>query len=403
MNIFSYSKKYFFFLANAATIAYFYLFCNMNIGFDAKRIFYNKTGLGNYARSLLLGLNQLNTQHNYHLFTPGYRIHQNFMADESNVFRHVPSKMIDKKVPSLWRSKGIIADIQKANIQIYHGLSNELPKGLVQTKVKTVVSIHDVIFLKYPQLYPWLDRQIYKKKFAQAIQSADLVLATSENTKQDILHFYEVNPQKIEVLYQSCDTSFYQKLGSNQTDAIKRKYGLTRDYLLSVGTLEQRKNHLNLLKAFVQSDVNDADLVLVGKKADAYQALQQFVEKHNLKERVKFIHDAPFSDFPALYQAALGFIYVSKYEGFGIPILEAMHSHIPILAGTLSSLPEVAGAAAIYANPGNVNELVFGLNQLVFNQNKRSDLLADAQNQLSKFNSTLLSEQLLLAYNRLIS
>jgi hypothetical protein len=124
----------------------------MIIGFDAKRIFFNKTGLGNYARSLLIGLNQLNEQNNYHLFTPGFRIHQDFLANVPQVIRHVPSKIIDKKVPSLWRSSGMVADIKKANIQIFHGLSNELPKGLVQTEIKTVVSIHDLIFLKFPHL-----------------------------------------------------------------------------------------------------------------------------------------------------------------------------------------------------------------------------------------------------------
>lgn len=375
----------------------------MNIGFDAKRIFYNKTGLGNYARSLLFGLNQLSAQNNYHLFTPGFRIHQDFLANAPQLIRHVPSKIIDKKLPSLWRSSGMVADIKKAKIQIFHGLSNELPKGLDQTEIKTVVSIHDLIFLKFPHLYPWLDRQIYKKKFAQAIQSADLVLATSENTKQDILHYYEVNPQKIEVLYQNCDPSFQHKLPLNVLDQTKRKYDLRRDYILSVGTLEQRKNHLQLLQAFVQSDLHDTDLVLLGKKADAYPALVKFVLEHNLQERVKFIHDASFEHFPALYQASLGLVYVSKYEGFGIPILEAMHSGVPVLAGTLSSLPEVAGKAAIYAHPENLNELKNGLNQLVYDQTKRIEILAQAQKQLPLFSTERMSKQLLMHYQQLIS
>jgi glycosyltransferase involved in cell wall biosynthesis len=375
----------------------------MIIGFDAKRIFYNKTGLGNYARSLLIGLNQLNEQNNYHLFTPGFRIHQDFLANVPQVIRHVPSKIIDKKVPSLWRSSGMVADIKKANIQIFHGLSNELPKGLGQTEIKTVVSIHDLIFLKFPHLYPWLDRQIYKKKFAQAIHSADLVLATSENTKQDILHYYEVNPQKIEVLYQNCDPSFQHKLPLNLLDQTKRKYDLRRDYILSVGTLEQRKNHLQLLQAFVESDLHDTDLVLLGKKADAYPALIKFVMEHNLQERVKFIHDASFDHFPALYQASLGLVYVSKYEGFGIPILEAMQSGVPVMAGTLSSLPEVAGKAAIYAHPDDLNELKNGLNQLVYDQTKRIEILAQAQKQLPLFSTERMSKQLLMHYQQLIS
>jgi glycosyltransferase involved in cell wall biosynthesis len=186
-------------------------------------------------------------------------------------------------------------------------------------------------------------------------------------------------------------------------DQTKRKYDLRRDYILSVGTLEQRKNHLQLLQAFVESDLHDTDLVLLGKKADAYPALIKFVMEHNLQERVKFIHDASFDHFPALYQASLGLVYVSKYEGFGIPILEAMQSGVPVMTGTLSSLPEVAGKAAIYAHPDDLNELKNGLNQLVYDQTKRIEILAQAQKQLPLFSTERMSKQLLMHYQQLIS
>lgn len=375
----------------------------MNIGFDAKRIFYNKTGLGNYARSLVSGLNQLAPQHSYHLFTPGTRMYADFLQSEPNVHRHFPSKLIDRKLPSLWRSKSITKDIKEAGIQIYHGLSNELPSTLVQPEIKKVVSIHDIIFLRFPQLYPWLDRKIYERKFREAILGADLVLATSEHTKKDILHFYNCDAAKIEVLYQSCDARFSDLVSEEKKIKSRRKYGLQRDYIVSVGTLEQRKNHINLLKAFVKSDLHDIDLVLIGKKADAYPELVKFVQSHSLNDRIKFMHDIPFEDFPAIYQASLGMVYISKYEGFGIPILEAMHSGLPILAGTLSSLPEVAGKAAIYAHPENINELKNGLNQLIYDQNKRQQILLEAPSQIQKFSTLVAANQLLLAYDRLIS
>ncbi|MCG9880157.1 MAG: glycosyltransferase family 4 protein [Bacteroidia bacterium] len=375
----------------------------MIIGFDAKRIFYNKTGLGNYARSLVAGLNQLAPQHSYHLFTPGNRIYADFLENETNVTRHFPESLMHKKLPSLWRSKGISQDIKKAGVQIYHGLSNELPSTLVQPEIKKVVSIHDLIFLRFPHLYPWLDRKIYERKFRQAIQNADLVLATSEHTKKDILHFYDCDASKIEVLYQSCDAQFSQRITDEQKYLMKRKYGLQREYILSVGTLEQRKNHLNLLKAFVKSDLHDVDILLLGKKADAYPALIKFVQEHNLNDRVKFIHDAPFADFPALYQASLGMVYISYYEGFGIPILEAMHSQIPVLCATVSSLPEVAGKAAIYVKSDQISEIADGLNQLVYNQQKRTELLGLAQTELPKFYMPTICSQLLRSYSALLS
>lgn len=375
----------------------------MNIGFDAKRIFYNKTGLGNYARSLVSGLNQIAPQHHYHLFTPGTRIYADFLENEPNVYRHFPSGLVNKKLPSIWRFNSISKDIKEADIQIYHGLSNELPSTLVQPEIKKVVSIHDLIFLKFPHLYPWLDRKIYHRKFRHAIMEADLVLATSEHTKKDILNYYDCDASKIEVLYQSCDAQFSQQISQEQRQKIKRKHGLSREFIISVGTLEQRKNHVNLLKAFIKSDLHDVDILLIGKKADAYPALIKFVQEHRLHDRIKFIHDAPFADFPALYQASLGLAYISKYEGFGIPILEAMQSKIPVLTGTLSSLPEVAGKAAFYVHPENINEISQGLNALVYNQHKKQEILSLAELELPKFNIETISTQLLGAYNRILS
>ena len=375
----------------------------MNIGFDAKRIFYNKTGLGNYARSLVTGLSQIAPQHQYHLFTPGINIYSDFLEKEANVFRCFPTGFVHKKFPSIWRSHGIIQDIKKANIQIYHGLSNELPNALARTDIKRVVSIHDLIFLKFPNLYPWIDRKIYARKFEFAIRQADLVLATSENTKHDILSYFPCDPQKIEVLYQSCDAQFSQELSLDQRAVTKRKYGLSREYVLSVGTLEQRKNHLNIFKAFIKSDLHDIDLICIGKKADAYPALAAFVKNNALEDRVKFLHDVPFGDFPALYKSALGMVYLSNYEGFGIQIVEALQSDIPVLTGTISSLPEVAGKAAIYAHPNNIDEISIGLNALVYNQSIRQELHQLAQFELPKFSIESISAQLLRAYDRLLS
>jgi glycosyltransferase involved in cell wall biosynthesis len=297
----------------------------------------------------------------------------------------------------------MVKDLQNQGIEVYHGLSNELPHGIENTQIKSLVTIHDLIFLHYPHLYPFFDRRVYKRKFAAAVTHANIVIATSEHTRADILKAYHCAPQKVKVLYQDCDPAFSEKYTPNQLSALCRKYSLTRDFVLSVGTLEQRKNHLNLLKAFVQSDLHDTDLVLVGKKGDAFPALEKFVKENSLEARVKFIHELPFQDLPQMFQAARGFAYISKYEGFGIPVLEALRSNIPVLTSNTSSLPEVGGAAAIYTNPDSIKEIAFGLNQLVYDQLRRKEILAAIPAQLQKFEPSALSKQLMDIYQSLLA
>ncbi|MDZ4668910.1 MAG: glycosyltransferase family 1 protein [bacterium] len=374
----------------------------MKIGFDAKRIFNNQTGLGNYSRGVVKSLVTQFPENEYHLYSPGICIYPEYLLDQTEVFRHGPTTTFHKKFPSIWRSRALVKDLEAQGIELYHGLSNELPVGIEKTGIKSVVTIHDLIFLHYPNLYPFFDRKVYQKKFAAAVNLANIVIATSEHTKADIIKAYDCNPAQVKVVYQDCDAAFAQRFSQEELAALKRKYGLTRDYVLSVGTLEQRKNHLNLLKAFVKSDLHDIDLVLVGKKGDAYTALEKYIKENSLEARIKFIHELPFQELPKMYQAAKVFAYISRYEGFGIPILEALHAQLPVLASNSSSLPEVGGTAVYYVEPDSIQEISFGLNQLIYNQTKREELLCAIPTQLQLFESAKLGKQLMEIYQSLI-
>lgn len=374
----------------------------MKIGFDAKRIFYNRTGLGNYSRSVLSGLTKQFLSDTFHLYTPAVGAFDYFLKSNTQVLRHFPKSSIDKKLPSFWRSKNLVKDLLADGIEVFHGLSNELPKGIEKSGIKSLVTIHDLIFLHYPKQYPWFDRQVYQRKFASAVKRADVVIATSENTKIDILQFYQCNPDKVKVCYQNCDEIFVHQITEIRKKELLLKYGLNRSYILCVGTLEERKNQINLLKAYAQCDMPDIDLIFIGKKASGFNSLERFVNHNHLAGRVRFIYELPFTDLPGIYQLARCAAYLSNYEGFGIPVIEAMRSKIPVICSNSSSIKEVGAKAAILVDPNSLSEIKDGLMEIVYNETIRASLLEAAEPHLKKFDTDVLSAQLHQIYTDLI-
>ena len=174
----------------------------MRIGFDAKRAFLNNTGLGNYSRDTIRVLSNFYPDNKYFLYTPKEKGNSRlaFLDNRNNTFVRTPQSLLNKALKSYWRSKSIVSDLFNNKIDIYHGLSHELPLGIEKTNIKTVVTIHDLIFIRYPHLFRTIDRKIYYKKFNSACHRADKIIAVSQQTKQDIIDFFLIPEEKIEVI-----------------------------------------------------------------------------------------------------------------------------------------------------------------------------------------------------------
>src|SRR5262245_14266308 len=219
----------------------------MNIGFDAKRAYHNGTGLGHYSRTLIRSLAEYFPQHQYYLFNP--KPSDLFHLNGKNIHEMLPSGLLHKTLSSVWRSKWITNDLEKLGIDIYHGLSNEIPLDIHKTQIKSVVTIHDLIFERFPAQYSKIDAQIYKKKFRYACDHADKVIAISQQTKRDIIEFYKTPEEKISICYQSCNPAFGRQVPEQEKKLIKEKYSLPDEYFLYVGSIIERKNLLNICKA----------------------------------------------------------------------------------------------------------------------------------------------------------
>jgi glycosyltransferase involved in cell wall biosynthesis len=305
------------------------------IGFDGKRAATNFTGLGNYSRYVIKILSKYFPENAYKLYIPGE-------LDLGAAGLEVPAVVAIRRpktsiFKSFWRSLGILRDLKSDAINIYHGLSNELPFGLKKTSIASVVTIHDLIFLRYPQYYPWVDRMIYNYKFGYACRNADKIIAISEQTKSDILKFYHIPESRIEVIYQNCNPAFQQEVTIEMLEKVKNQYNLPSRYLLNVGTIEARKNLLLIVKA-LKNIPDDIFLVVIGRETSYSMKVREYISTQNLSERILFLKDVSPEDLPAIYRQAEMFIFPSEFEGFGIPIVEALHSGIPVIAATGSCL-----------------------------------------------------------------
>lgn len=383
----------------------------MRIAFDAKRAYQNNTGLGNYSRSLIASLAEVYSENAYYLMAPK----QTTMFDTApynNIHTITPSGIF-KTVSSLWRSNYVTRDLKKLNIDIYHGLSNEIPAGIQHTSIKSVVTIHDLIFERYPKQYKPIDNAIYRKKFNNACKHADKVIAISEQTKQDIIQYYGTAEEKIVVCYQSCNPIFEQKITDAEKQRIKGKYKLPDTYFLYVGSVIERKNLLNICKALKELQPTiKIPLVVIGTGREYMQVVKAFVSENGLTQDVIFlseqdatIDDADFrsaKDFPAIYQSAIAMIYPSVYEGFGIPILEAMWSGTPVITSNTSCMPETGGDAAYYIDPYAVADIAKAMTRIATDQQVRSEMARKGYVQAQKFTPASCAAAVMQVYESLL-
>ena len=257
-------------------------------------------------------------------------------------------------------------------------------------------SVHDVIFMRYPQWYKWHDRLIYKQKTEFACQAADAIIATSYQTKQDLIHFLDVPEEKIQVIYQPCNVGFSTKPTQEQQEEIKKKYNLPAQFLLMVGNIEPRKNILNVINA-VQSRNIDAPLVIVGKQSIYAKELKSFIAQNNIKN-VYFCHNVCSLDLPTVYSLASVFVYPSFFEGFGIPIIEALSCGVPVIASKASCLVETGGNATLYVKPDSVEDITTAIKTILDDSIFRDEIIKKGEEQVKKFAPKTIAKEIMDLY-----
>jgi len=362
----------------------------MILGYDAKRLFHNNTGLGNYSRDLVRITSSKMKDSSFLLYNPKLGNVKRFSL-ENNMIEKRPVSFLAKKFSALWRRKGILKQLKTDKVDIFHGLSGEIPSGINKTGIKTIVTVHDLIFLEHPELYKPIDRFIYNLKFKKACQKADLIVSISEHTKKDIIKHYNINPEKIKVVYQGCHPAVKQTIPDLDKHKLKEKLNLPDNFLLNVGTIERRKNQETIVKAL--SLLDDEKLVIVGRKTKYFETIKKIIDDNNLQERVFFLEGLTMNELATLYQMADIFIYPSLYEGFGIPIIESLFSGTPVITTYGGVFPEAGGPDSLYVNPHNPQEIVEKVNLLRKNPLLREEITKKGRKYASVFMDDYIANQ----------
>lgn len=377
----------------------------MRIGFDGKRAVQNFTGLGNYSRYIADILCQFYPENEYVLYAPKKRENNrlNKLTEQYQQLLQLayPSTSFWKKFSSLWRIWGVTRQLEKERIDIFHGLSNELPLNIHKSQIRSVVTIHDLIFLRYPQYYQPIDRKIYTYKFRKACENADKIIAISECTKRDIIKYFGIPSDKIEVVYQGCDLSFTRPVTEEKKREVRTKYQLPDHYILNVGSIEERKNALSAVEALVMLPEH-IHLVIVGRRTEYTDRIERFIKENNLQERVRIISNVSFDDLPAFYQLAEIFVYPSRFEGFGIPIIEALYSNIPVVAATGSCLEEAGGPDSIYVHPDDIKGMADAFKQIYSDPVKKKNMIEKGLKFARHFSEEKQAEEILNIYKKLM-
>jgi len=356
---------------------------NATIAFDAKRMFFNSTGLGNYSRTLVSNLSELYPANRYLLYTPHFsfsledltQARDDAFKPRINTAIRSPKGIWKTKIGgNIWRSMFLGNAINKDKPDIYHGLSNELPLNIQKVKSRKIVTIHDLIFLRYPSYYPTFDRWMYLRKWKHSCNQADVIIAISKQTKEDLIEFLGVSPDKIQVVYQAVDSRYYNdyndRLFLNHGLFVPLDYKLPpqipKEYILYVGSITERKNLLSLVKAIeLLKSRLQVPLVVVGKGKDYEYKVWQYIQEHHLANQIIFIPYLPVSELKAIYRCARLMVYPSEFEGFGLPIVESLFSRTPVITSKGSCFSEAGGPGTIYVNPLDVEEMANAIEKVL--------------------------------------
>ena len=362
----------------------------IRIGIDARWIFQERTGIGEYTCSLIKSLSQLDEENQYFLFFQSDNIRDTVWTElDLDTKKNFKAVMLTFGVFSLLGQLRLPFLLSQLDIDIFHSTNFMIPLCFVKAKI--VATFHDLIPFLFPEFAPKSKKSrfypIYRWLVKKIIRRADYIVVDSENSKRDLLSHFCLAKNKVGVVLFGVSDKFLQ-FSPLKKDDIRKRFSIGNDYFLYVGRYDPYKNIMGLLHAFVElrkSFALKCELVIVGPIDSRYTEVHQFVKMHDLETVVHITGFVQDDELVSLYQHALAVVLPSFYEGFGLPILEAFASRTPVIASQVASLPEIVGDSGILINPKEQVSIVLAMKKIVENKELRDDLIEKGQRRLEQF------------------
>lgn len=368
------------------------------IGIDFTAACRERAGIGRYARELIRALARVDQTNRYVLFAPRDAHAELLHYAWSPNFSIARAPLTERYLAALWQRARVPLPIEMfiGGVDVFYSPDFLLPPTRAR---RTLVTVHDLSYVRVPECFPQVLLNYLNRAVPPSVARADLILADAASTQRDLAEVYRVPLEKIKVLYSGVDPRF-QPAVAEAAQARVRELTHGKPYLLSVGTLQPRKNYVRLVEAFAkittdQLPMTNLQLVIAGSRGWLYEEVFQTVARLNLQDRVVFPSFVSDEDLPALYAGAALFVYPSLYEGFGLPVAEALACGAPVVSSNASSLPEVGGDAVLYFDPRDVAALARALQRALADKALRNDLRARGFAQAKKFSWDTAAQELL--------
>ncbi len=369
----------------------------MRIGLDIRNLVFSRAGISKYTKNLIESLAEVDRQNEYTLFC-----NTKSRCDWSK-YGNIQEKVI--RLPNLGRFtekfwEEILLPRELKNIDIFHSPRFMLPR---RKPCKFIDTIHDLTFKKFPRLFT-KDTFTYVNNWVElAVKSADKIIAVSDNTKKDLIDLFNAPEEKIEVIYEGVEEIYRPLKLESSLRGIKDKYNLPEKFILFVGTIEPRKNLKKLIEAFGEfkkSGPAEHKLVIAGGRGWQYEDIFKAVGKLGLSKEIIFPDYIPERDLPLIYNAADLFVYPSLYEGFGLPVLEAMACGVAVITSNVSSLPEVAGDAAVLVDPDDTRAIAEAMENVLQDNDLKRKMIENGLKRAAMFSWQEMAKKTLEVYSQ---
>jgi glycosyltransferase involved in cell wall biosynthesis len=374
------------------------------IGIDYTPAYEQGGGIGRYVRDLTAALSRLDTQQPYRLFVSGASKNK-LPSPPAQNFTWRPTPLTPTWLARIWHRAHVPLPIETfiGKIDLYHATDFVLPPA--NRKTRTLLTVHDLSFVRVPEtaspsLKAYLDVVV-----PASVKRANHVLADSQATKDDLISLYQTSPEKITVLLSGVDNRYKRVDDQQVQNVVREKYKIgAQPYIFTIGTVQPRKNYSRLIRALAQlrAEGNDIALVIAGGRGWLEDEMYQTLRDTKMQDHVRLIGFADENDIPALYSSAICTAFPSLYEGFGLPVLESMACGTPVVTSNVSSLPEVAGDAALQVNPYDIEAITDAIRQLINDSTLRATLTERGYEQIKRFTWESSARQLQAVYRDLL-